>query len=286
MATNHRTNATPEQPTSVAFESLDAARAFREQHSDALADRDRGNEKTVRLRPGAERETRREADRAALRSGADEHLKTDADPSILTDAEKDRLKSRDGFSWQQHAFEAAKAKSRAEAAGARDWMDFYEPNEGAGGVLDRIERQKKMQARTGAQTALTGDCFEAEASKMQEGRKAAKARGDRETRAREAARDGVEEAIEELIDVFGYEPSEARALAEPEPTPEVEPDEPVVSANEPEPEPTPEPEPEPVEAPDVSVARGVAAAVADTGRELARGARTFGAAVRFAATGD
>lgn len=211
---------TPTTPVEqVEFGSIDDARAFRDQHDGVIADADVPQAKTVTI-DASDSEIVDRAQEQALVSFADERSET-AEMEPLSDGEIANLRaSHDTFSWQQHGFQAMRAKAALQSRGAAgtDWMDYFDPGEDWTSSLEKLEEGKQRAARGGGRTALEHgmrtDSPDEELSRGQIARRIEAARGRGERHAIEGAREGHKGALEALQTDFGWSSAEAKRLQE------------------------------------------------------------------------
>lgn len=145
----------------------------------------------------------------------------------LSEAERRSLdRQHDTWSWQQHGFEAMRAKGALQAEGATEWMDFYEPGEGAAGALANLRRSKERAAQTGAPIGVGGERRERDPDDPLVRKEQAKIReravSEECDHARGFCKRGDREACEFLGEACGFSEEEIDELmgldeAEPEP---------------------------------------------------------------------
>lgn len=205
MSTGARAVSTDETTERIRFASLDAANRFRDEYPSALAESDTRREKTITLRADVDEDIASLAGMKAEISRADEH-KTYGQET-LTDAEKRKLdRTHDNWEWTQHGFEAMSAKSAllAEGAAAGDWLNYYEPGEGAAGALRNLAAAKERQSQEGTANALRGHRIDSDPDPGELGQQLERAVGEREQWLRSEVREQVEtygaESVRAVLD--------------------------------------------------------------------------------------
>jgi hypothetical protein len=104
------------------------------------------------------------------------------------------------------------AKAALQAEGATDWMNYYEPGEGAQGSLKNLESGKEMAALTGAKTATSGTYDDTEPDPGEMGKQMDQAEGEACDRARDFCEDGHENACAALLKDCGWSEDEVKEL--------------------------------------------------------------------------
>lgn len=133
----------------IEFGSRKAANDFRDRASEWLAADDSRRRKAVKLKRGAPAHVRRRGEEEAFTTRREG--RSSSGMAELSEQERRTLeRTQDTYSWQQHGFEAMRAKAALQQQGATDWMDFWEPGEGAEGAMKNLRRAKERSARTGA----------------------------------------------------------------------------------------------------------------------------------------
>jgi hypothetical protein len=186
----------------VRFGTLDTANEFRDDHEEHVADNDKRNMKTVRFDPDTPDNVIDAAETDALVSRGDETKKYDQ--AKLTDDEKEQLKARDGWTWNQNGFEAMYAKGALTAEGATDWLNYYEAGMDQSDALAMLEQGKEAEAATGAGTGIQAERVDSEDSVAARARQVEKFEAAACEQAKEACSDGFEEACATLRDECGF----------------------------------------------------------------------------------
>lgn len=139
----------------IEFGTRAAANRFRDRASEHLAPSDDRRSTTVKLKRSTPRRLRERAEEQSFVSQREQ--RGSAGMEELSDAEIQSLdRQHRTFRWQQHGFEAMRAKAALTRAGVTDWQDHWEPGEGVEGALKELRRSKEMSARTGAKTSVEG----------------------------------------------------------------------------------------------------------------------------------
>lgn len=138
----------------ITFGSRTEANEIREKASAFLDSRDDRRKKTVRLSGDV---PERIVDRLESEAFASQESDgPNAGMSQLSESERATLARSSGFQWQEHGFQAMRAKAALEAKGATEWTDFYEPGEGATGAVQNLRQSKKRSASTGSSIGVGG----------------------------------------------------------------------------------------------------------------------------------
>lgn len=138
------------------FGTRQAANDFRDRIPEYLAHDDTRRLKTVALADDTPRDILERARDTALRSGGREDRQA-SDMAELTDREKENLRRTTGFNWQQHGFEAMRAKAVLQREGVTEWIDYYEPGEPASSSLQKLQQGRTQAMHTGASAGIEGD---------------------------------------------------------------------------------------------------------------------------------
>lgn len=75
----------------------------------------------------------------------------------LSQAELKSIKRQHpNFNWQQHGFQAMRVKAAMKQQGVTEWMDHFDPGEGAASAMGKLRKSKKHASVTGARTGVEG----------------------------------------------------------------------------------------------------------------------------------
>lgn len=153
---------TKDDTTRVTFASKEIADAHRKDHPDHLAPDDDARTRTVTFSSDApDVVIERAESEAFVEHGEQTALPGEQVP--LSDTERQSLeRQHPTWNWQDHGFEAMRAKGALLAEGATEWQDFYEPGEGAAGALANLRASKERSAQTGAALGVGGEHRERE----------------------------------------------------------------------------------------------------------------------------
>lgn len=202
--------------TEIDFSSKTDADDFREEHAEHIHETDDRRTRAVVFVDDAPEWVMDRAGSAAF-VGAAEDTSLPGEQVPLTDDERDSLESQhDTWNWREHGFEAMRAKGALQAQGATEWMDFYEPGEGAAGALQNLQTSKERSAETGASIGVGGGHRERDAddpAAMQEQAGAvASAAGEECSHAEDHCRHGDPDACEFLGEACGFDEPEIEAI--------------------------------------------------------------------------
>lgn len=181
---------------SVEFGTRDDARAMRDRLGPFLASDDDARTSTLKLKPSAPDSLIERVEGEAFESERDD--RKSAGMTKLSTREKQHLKRQyDSFSWKSHGFEAMRSKAEAQRQGATEWLDFFEPGEGAAGVTKNLRSSKDSAARRGAGIGVGGDYTDEEEmdQRRRVRRQSEKVSAESVDRAKEPAFGGDSEAI-------------------------------------------------------------------------------------------
>jgi len=144
----------------IEFGQRSEANEYRDKLGDYLSAGDDRRTKTVDLKPSTPDNI---VDRLESVSFASiEEQGGGAGMAELTGDEKEYLKDKTSFNWQDDGFAAMRAKASLQKRGATDWLDFYEPGEQAGGAVQNLRRSKQSAAQKGTNIGVKGDRTDAE----------------------------------------------------------------------------------------------------------------------------
>lgn len=181
---------------SVEFGTRNDAGEMRDRLGPFLASDDDARTSTLKLKPSAPDSLIERVEGEAFESERDD--RKSAGMAELSSRERQNLKRQyNQFSWSSHGFEAMRAKAEAQRRGATEWLDYYEPGEGAEGIAKNLRSSKDSASRRGAGIGVGGDYTDEEEMNQRRRvrRQSEKVSAESVDRAKEPAFGGDSEAI-------------------------------------------------------------------------------------------
>ena len=203
----------PEVGEKVEFGTLDEANNWRDDHPDALHTTDTRRTKTITLRADTSDKMLDDVGKAAQVSRGDESKTYDT--TKLSEAERDRLDSNYRiWHWNKYGFEAMRAKTALLENGvpSGDWLNYYEPGEGAEGALSNLEAGKAAAGQGQGSTATVGHRLDVDDDPGEVGRRIEEAEAEMCDSAEDACEDNEPKACEALRTDCGWSDDEVQEL--------------------------------------------------------------------------